>query len=944
MVGLGCSAGGLEALQTFFGHVPADTGLAFVVVTHQAPNRTSLLPVILAKATAMSVVEVADGMAVLPNHVYVAPPGRNLKLHRGALRLVEFEKNAARRLPVNFFFRSLAQDLGERSVGVVLSGTGTDGTLGLCEIKAALGLAMVQSETDATFPGMPHSAIYGDSPDIVLPVAELPARLLGYVRRVKATRSLPAPVAEAQASDSLQHVLALLRQRTGHDFSSYKQTTVRRRIERRMNVHRIDSLPQYVKFMVEDAAEPELLFNELLIGVTSFFRDPAAFESLGHAFTEYMHGKPDDYAVRVWVAGCSTGEEAYSIAILLRECMEQMQREIRVQIFATDLDPKAIERARGGLYPLAVAGDLDARRLKRFFGQTEHGFQVRKEVRDMLVFAPQNLIDDPPFTRLDLVSCRNLLIYLEPSLQKRLFPIFHYGLKPNGLLFLGSSETVGAFTNLFEPLDKKWRLSRRKDVADGTYLAEIPASVSLDVGSESAPLAVTARRNEALTLQSAERLLFRELVPPTVLMRERGDILHIHGRTGLFLEPAPGLQISSNIFDMAREGLHLELAAAVRQAVRQDGEVVRPDVRVQSNGHAIFVNLRVKKLDHPESARGLLRVSFELARSRDLEAREPGAELDAQPSARMAELERALQDTKESLQGSIEELETANEELKSTNEELQSTNEELQSSNEELETSKEELQSLNEELQTVNVELQTKVEELSCANDDMTNLLNATDIAIIFLDYELNIKRHNVQAKRVIRLIPSDVGRSIGDLVPRLRYGQLVDDAHEVLRTLVHKEVEVQGEADNRWYLMRILPYRTTDNVIDGLVVTFVDITRGKLLQQSEQQMMHALQHAPVTMFGLDAQLRLSWAWGPVFGVEASAVTGKTLGELYNDSYLPLQKLVARTVAEGVPLREKMMLTVRGRQVGFELYLEPLSAAGKVHGATCVAVELAHAV
>jgi two-component system CheB/CheR fusion protein len=942
VVGLGASAGGLEALQTFFANMPPDTGLAFVIVTHQAPHRASLLPLLLAKRTAMPVVEAQEGMPVEPSHVYIAPPGRNVALMSGRLHLFEVDTDAGRHLPINYFFRSLAHDQKERAVGIVLSGTGTDGTLGLKEIKAALGVSLVQAESDAGFAGMPHSAIHGDSPDLVLPVAELPNRVLSYAKRLFAPRPNGAPVELAQASEALSQVLHQLHQHTGHDFSGYKETTVRRRIERRMNLQRHESVAEYAKYLETTPTEIELLFDELLIGVTSFFRDPAAFEALAAVFNEYISTKPDQYQVRVWVAGCSTGEEAYSLAILLRECLESLEREVRVQIFATDLDPKAIEYARAGVYPFAIAGDVSQKRLKRFFVQQEHGYQVRKDVREMLVFAPQNLIEDPPFTKLDLLSCRNLLIYLDAALQKRLFPIFHYVLKPKGLLFLGSSETLGTFSNLFEPLDKKWRLSQRRGGVDGTYVAEIPAALPVDsFSNDGVPQAMSPRRTETTTQHMAEKALLRELVPPTVLMRERGDIVHIHGRTGLFLEPAPGSQASANIFNMAREGLHLELAAAVRQATRDASEVLRRDVLVKSNGHSVKVDLRVRRISEPEHLRGLFRVSFELAPDRSSTVPDQPTDLAAGSERRVLELERALQYTNESHQGTIEELETANEELKSTNEELQSTNEELQSANEELETSKEELQSLNEELQTVNVELQGKVEELSRANDDMTNLLNATDIATIFLDNDLNIKRHTAQAARVIRLIPSDVGRSIADLVSRLRYDQLIDDAREVLRTLAFKEVEVRSDGDNKWYLMRILPYRTTENTIEGLVVTFVDITRVKLLQQSEKQLVYALQHSPVTVFGVDDALRFTWAASPVLGVETSEVVGKTFAQLFGDAQDGLKRVIEQAMQTGSPRRDQLLTTVRGRDTRFDLYIEPLVARGTGSGATCVAVESA---
>jgi two-component system CheB/CheR fusion protein len=944
VVGMGASAGGLEALQSFFAQMQPDNGLVFVVVTHQSPTRTSLLPMLLAKRTSMPVVEVSDGMRIKANHVYLAPPGRNLVLLNGRLHASDPNEGAPRHLPIDFFFRSLAKEQRERAIGIVLSGTGSDGTIGLKEIKAALGLSVVQAEEDANFAGMPHSAIIGDSPDFILPASDIPGRIVAYVQSMRFMKAhLLATEDSSVTADALSQIFLLLRQRTGHDFSAYKESTVRRRIERRMNLHRLASVSEYASHVLAHPSELEALFDELLIGVTSFFRDPEAFESLKLIFLDFLPSKPNGYPLRLWVAGCSSGEEAYSMAILLHECLEQLNKTMNVQIFATDLDAKAIDRARGGLYPLGIAGDMTAKRLQRFFVQTENGYQVRKEIREMLVFATQNLIEDPPFTKLDMVSCRNLLIYLDAALQRRLFPIFHYVLKPAGLLLLGSSETIGSYGTLFEPLDKKWRLYRRKEVVGGSYVAEIPASVATDVAGAVAGHAAPPRRADLPLVPLADRLLLRELVPPTVIMRERGDIVHIHGRTGMFLEPAPGPQASANIYNMAREGLQLELAAAVRQAAREGGEVVRRGVGVKSNGMTTTVDLRVSRLQDPEPFRGLFRISFDPPRSDGAAAKNESEPLDVKQS-RVLDLERELQYTKEGHQSTIEELETANEELKSTNEELQSTNEELQSANEELETSKEELQSLNEELQTVNIELQGKVEELSRANDDMTNLLNATDIATIFLDNELKIKRHTERATRVIRLIPSDVGRSIGDLVSRLRYRRLVEDAEEVLRTLVFKEIEVQGEGDGKWYLMRMLPYRTVENRIDGLVVTFVDITRVKLLQESEQRLVQALQHSPVGVFGVDAALRFTWASSGVFGREATAIVGKTLDEALGGERVEVARVVRLALENGTPCRELVDSVLHGRRVRYDLYVEPQrDGDGASIAATCVAVQVPRA-
>lgn len=838
VVGLGASAGGLDALSGFFANMPTDSGMAFVVITHQAPNAPSLLAELLARETEMRVVAVHEPTRLEPNAVYVGQPGSQITVHEGVLQVRAIEGLPSPHMPIDRFFRSLARDRGRWAVGVVLSGTGSDGSLGLEEIKAELGMVMVQAEASAQHPGMPHSAIATDLVDFVRPIAELPAALMDYADAATA-RNTRDGLGLGEADEVLSQIFTLVRERSGHDFAQYKRSTVVRRIDRRMHIHRLETLEEYARHMRTTPAEVSYLVKELLIGVTSFFRDPEAWEALAEPIEELLANKPADYVVRAWVPACATGEEAYSLAILFREAMDRAQRWLSVQIFATDLNPDAIEVARAGVYPAGISADVTPRRLSRFFTEEDGTYRVKKELREMLVFAPQNIIADPPFTKLDLMTCRNLLIYLNAGLQKRLIPLFHYALKPKGLLMLGTSESLGAYANLFEGVDKKWKIFRHVWVADGAYVAEFPAS-----GPAPAPGGGAARGNRAApptTLdQAAARMLLKDLVPPTVVLQERGDVVYVHGHTGQFLEPSPGSPARANIFNMARGGLQISLAAAIRRAASSDDEVMHRAARVKNDGNTTLVDLRVVRVRNPETLRGLLRVTFENARPED-ESNAPSSPSSAPDGdgspLRIRELERELQHTKESHQSTIEQLETANEELKSTNEELQSTNEELQSANEELETSKEEMQSLNEELQTVNLELQRKVDELSRANNDMKNLLNGTDIATVFLDNELAIKRYTDQAKNVIRLIPSDVGRPIGDLASSLHYADLVHDAKEVLRTLVFKEAEIHAD-NERCYLMRIMPYRTTDNVIDGLVLTFIDITKFKALQREQERLL----------------------------------------------------------------------------------------------------------
>jgi len=939
VVGLGASAGGLQALEEFFSNMPPDSGMAFVVVTHLHPGQPSMMHELVGRKTAMPVTELKKAMPAEPNHVYTITPGRNVAMLNGMLQPMAQDRNTPVHLPIDYFFRSLAQDQKERAIGIILSGTGSDGTLGLKEIKGALGMVMVQQEQSASYPGMPQSAIATGLVDYVLPPSQMPAKLVAYVKDAyrDRPRALHAREEGQPQPEALQQIFVLLRARTRHDFSQYKASTINRRIERRMNVHHLDSLKRYLRLLQDNPKELDLLFKELLIGVTSFFRDADAFEALAEALGALLAKKTDNYQVRVWVPGCSTGEEAYSIAILLREFTERAKKPLSVQIFATDLDADAIDFARMGLYPLGIASDVTPQRLSRYFVREEDAFHVTKELREMVVFAPQNLINDPPFTKVDLLSCRNLLIYLDGALQRRLLPIFHYALRPGGLLLLGSSESIGSFGHLFATVDKKWKVFQRKEVPEGTYAAEFPAGIRATPPHTDRPV-IPLRAPDVFNSQSADRLIMRELVPPTLLVRERGDIVHIHGRTGLFLELAPGPQPVANVFNMARDGLQLELASLIRQAVVAEGEVVRRDVHFRPDGKELIVDLHARRLTDPEPFRGLVMISFEGVRLRE-DAKAPRTKGGRQEKDfdRVTELERELRHTNESHQKTIEELETANEELKSTNEELQSTNEELQSANEELETSREEMQSLNEELQTVNGELQGKVEELSRANDDMKNLLNATDIATIFLDAKLNIIRYTEHAKRVMRLIPSDVGRPIGDLVSRLRYDRLTDDAREVLSTLVYKESEVQGE-DASWYFMRILPYRTTDNVIDGLVMTFIDISKIKRLQQNEQQLTGALRQSPTTVYGQDSDLRYTWIYNATFGRRPEAVVGKRDEDLFDaEDARRLGEIKRQVLESSRGARHTATLKVDGAQHVYDLYIEPTKdQAGNVVGLTGV--------
>ncbi len=823
IVGIGASAGGLGALKDLFSHMPSDCGMSFVVVTHQAPGHESVLSDLLSRETEMTVENIRDGVSPRKNHVYVLPPGKNVIIRDEILHLSEIGTTKATQMPVDVFFRSLAGDLRERAVCVVLSGTGTDGTLGLREVKAQGGMAVVQDAKSAGYEGMPSSAAGTHVADAVLSPDEMPGRLLAFARGPYLKHPDQVPENAELSEDNLTEALRLIRSRTGHDFSQYKRSTVRRRIERRMTVHGLKNARDYIGYLHDNRHEARMLFSELLISVTSFFRDPEAWDTLKRkALPELVRARPDNHELRVWVPGCATGEEAYSIAILLAEISREMDKPLDIRVFATDLDEQAIERARRGVYPASIAADVSRERLERFFNKEgDENYTVRKEIRDMLVFAVQNVLSDPPFVKLDLLICRNVMIYLSPDLQKNILPMFHYSLRPKGMLFLGSSESVGGNDDLFSAVDARWKIYRRTDVPSRTPDLSRHAQKAEDDQERRLQEKGNGRPRGQAMSRLIERMLLEQFVPTGIVVDPQGTIVYIHGRTGQYLEPEQQ-EPKNNIFEMAREGLRNPLTMAVRQAVERHKPVARTGIRVKTNGNYTMVDLRVLPIDRPESIRGLLIASITPSaqvQSEPQERRKPDKIHDS-ATDRIRELEDEIRFTKESQQRSSEELQTTNEELQSSNEELQSTNEELQSS-------KEEMESLNEELTTVNNELSCKVESLAHAEDDMRNLLNNTDLAVIYVDDNLRVKRYTEKARTLINLRDTDIGRPLEDFNTRLEYQGLLDDCRSVLNTLVRKETEVSSETGT-WHLMRILPYRTSENVIGGVVVTFVDISRLK--------------------------------------------------------------------------------------------------------------------
>ena len=847
IVGIGASAGGLAAFEAFFSGMPSDVDpdMAFVLVQHLAPDHTSILTELMQRYTRMKVYEVEDGMTVQINCAYIIPPNRDMAFLNGTLQLMEPSEPRGHRLPIDFLFRSLAQDQHERAIGIVLSGTGSDGTLGVRAIKGQGGMVMAQLPDSCEFDGMPRSAVATGLVDYELPPAEMPTQLMAYVAHAFAHPSRFVNSSAPLNINALKNIFVLLRVQTSHDFSLYKPSTICRRIERRMAVHQINAIDSYVKYLQQTPAEIEALFRDLLIGVTNFFRDPEAFEALESlVIPKLFDAKPAGAVIRAWSTGCSTGEEAYSIAILLQERAEKLKQNYKLQVFATDIDSRAIAIARIGLYPASIADNISAERLARFFVAEPDGsaYRIHKRIRDLMVFSEHDVIKDPPFSRLDLISCRNLLIYMGSELQKKLISLFHYALQPSGLLFLGTSETIGEFGDLFTALDRKSKVYQRNEDFQGARRAALGRFLPPKMMKDADQPLLTGKMphpHKVSLRELTEHALLQQVAPVGALVNANGDILYLHGRSGMFLEPAPGDAGINNILKMARDGLRRDLTTALHKAAGIKERVQVLGIHVKTNGHYVSVNLAISPVTAgPAGAleSPLFLVILEEAQTHEI--RHVAATVlpalthvqadisgNRDANAKIAELHEELQAKEEYLHAANEELETTNEELKSSNEEMQSVNEELQSTNEELETSKEEMQSINEELATINAELQTKVGDLTRANNDMNNLLAGTGIGTIFVDYNLRILRFTPAATLMINLIQNDVGRPVGHIVSNLvGYDSLVADAQEVLRTLIPKVVDVQT-LDSKYYTMRILPYRTLDNVIEGAVITFVEIT-----------------------------------------------------------------------------------------------------------------------
>ncbi|GGX57700.1 chemotaxis protein CheB [Saccharospirillum salsuginis] len=835
ILGLGASAGGLAPLEAFLAQVPPDSGLAYVVVQHLDPTHKAMLPDLLQRVTSMPVREATQGMPIEPDCVYVIPPNTEISVADGHLNLAVPMEPRGMRLPVDVLFSSLASARGDQAIGVVLSGMGSDGTQGLKAIKAVGGLTAVQQPDTAQFDAMPKSAIAAQCADLIAPPDDLPARILSCIAQTPDIGTADEPLTEPESEEStpMQQILRLLQTRTRHDFSLYKPSTLNRRMERRMAIHELENLADYADFLERNPQEVDLLFKEVLIGVTRFFRDAPVWEYLADTTLPALLTRPDrEPNLRAWVVGCSTGEEAYSLAMIFTEALDRLPRphNITLQIFATDLSPDAIATARRGFYPADIRDTVSPERLARFFSAEGSGYRINRDIRDRVLFAQHDVVLDPPFTRLDLISCRNLLIYFDQSLQRKLMPLFHYSLRPEGFLLLGSSETVGRYDKLYTPVQSKLRLFQRKDkTLIGNDRLSVESFPPLSWIAKELPVSATSSTHPTHdNLQAAaDQVLLQVYAPAAVVVNDEGDIVYISGRTGKYLEPAAG-KANLNFHAMVREDLRAPIGRALRQAAKQSEPLYLQGLQVQLPGGVIqSVDVTVQALREPTALRGMKMIVF-----RDVSP----ARADAGGKRKSTTVQQShaeeLQHYHDEIQALREENRVSREELQSANEELQSTNEELQSTNEELTTSKEEMQSMNEELQTINSEMQTKLDDLALAQSDMNNLLNSIDIAILFLDQNLNIRRFTDRASKIINIRESDIGRPLSDFTTILEYPDLNDDARTTLNTLAFSEKQITT-TDGRWFTVRIMPYRRLDNVIDGVVITLVDITETKELEQA---------------------------------------------------------------------------------------------------------------
>jgi len=951
--GIGCSAGGLTALEKFFREAPSDSHIAYIVISHQGPDHKSMLAQLLSKFTTIPAAVIKDGQKIEPGHIYISPPGMDVSLVKNTLHTRPAVSIGGMHLPIDTFFQSLAREFGDSSAGIILSGTGSDGTRGLKEIRINGGLLMVQDPNTTDFSGMPRSAIQSMEVDYIQPPGELARTLAEYARKDKP--SLLSRAENTLTDEAIGVILDLLRTRSGRDFTEYKFNSVGRRIERRMHLHDMSSAEDYIQYLRQNPHEIDLLYKELLIGVTRFFRDEEAWEVLREKGLPHLLARIRDTGrIRAWVVGCTTGEEAYTLAFVLQEFFEENNLSPEIQIFATDLDERSIIFARTGKYSQGIAVDMKPDHLKRYFSLNEESFSVSKDIRKKLIFATHDVTQDPPFMNIDLITCRNLLIYMNTSLQQRVLPMFHYILNQDGLLLLGPSETLGGCAELFVTLDRKWRLYERRSVPSASWLqgsfghSAQWAATGTDADVRNKAVIPVRTRDNSIT-RLAEHLFVKMFTPPSVIINEKGDIFYLQGQTSPFLELPVG-QPRMNLFDMAREELRLELITVVRKAAtKKSSTPPLQTIEFTANGHVQKATIKVFHLDEPEALQGLFVVTFltgETAAGALVEekpqksGRKAGQSASKTPATktrdeeqRIVEMKLELQHLRETLRTTVEELETSNEQLRASNEELESTNEELQSTNEELETSKEEMQSLNEELTTVNSELQAKVDELGQLSDDMINLLNSTGVATLFLDNNMRINRFNEQSKSLFRLISSDVGRLLGDITSNLEYTELIQDAEKVARTLEPLEKNIRGK-DGSWQQMRLTPYRTSSNEIRGVVITFVDISTIKKTSDINSLAERVIRTLSIPLLILDRNLRVlvaSQSFYTTFALKPQLVEGELIYQIGGGEWdiAELRRLLTEVVEKQTDF-ESYKVSHNFPRIGFRvMQLEAQTLAGE---------------
>jgi two-component system CheB/CheR fusion protein len=890
IVGIGGSAGAFSAFGKFFKHMPTDSGIAFIIVMHLDPNHKGHITDVIQTYTSIPVVQAGDGMKVEANTIYIIPPNADMGIHNRKLLLLTPAHSY--RQPIDYFLQSLAEDQWNKAVGIIFSGMGSDGETGIRMIKEKLGMTMVQDAETAQYNSMPLASIGTNLVDYVLAPEEMPIKLIQYINHpILADEATEQARNDVQNGNAIQKILMLLRSHTGHDFGLYKKSTITRRIDRRVAYHQLPDYLSYINFMRENPPEIDLLFNELLIGVTKFFRDALAYQSLKDKLHHLLKNKKADDPIRVWVAGCSTGEEAYSVAIVLMECVQSLhfKKLPKIQIFATDLDTEAIEHARAGLYHDNIVSDVSDERIKQFFVKKDNHYLVKKELREMIVFAQHNFIKDAPFTRLDLLCCRNVMIYLTSELQKKIIPVFHYSINPQGILFMGPAETIGGFTSMFTAIDPKWKLFERKEGGFNTgKMIDFPFNVSRlsnNVLKNNDSEKLTGKRAMADTFN---KILLENFTPASVLVNEKGDILYINGKTGRYLELPTGAA-EMNIHKMAREELRYVFGNIIHQAVIQKGKVAINDIKLKEGKEIRILNLKAEYLSE-QGMFGLILLIFEDKGPR-VKPKRKTTKGEEVVNIHAEELKKQLVYTKQQLNSTIEQMETSLEELKLTNEELQSTNEELQSTNEESLTTKEEMQSLNEELMTINAQYQAKAEELTLINNDMKNLLDSTEIGTIFLDNDFKILRFTPLVRKLFNLIPSDVGRPISHIASNLDYPAIENEIKKVVEKLVTKEVESKAK-NGEWYNVRIMPYRTLDNFISGAVLTFVPITPYKLIQFRLNELQRYIAGVIRTMkeaaLQLDRDMRVitvNTHYLQLFGVKEEDVTGKLFDDVVHNQW-----------------------------------------------------------